>query len=166
MRNKVNGTDVLEILDFLDQAKIEVWLDGGWGVDALFKKQNRSHKDVDIIISLDDVEKLKIVLKEKGFKLINCGILTSFTLKDKNGREVDVHAVRFDANGNGIYRMKNGKDWIYPSAGFTGKGEINGRAVKCLTAEVQMLCHTGYKLTEKDFTEMKLLHEKFGVVYP
>ncbi|CAA9298825.1 MAG: hypothetical protein AVDCRST_MAG93-4452, partial [uncultured Chloroflexia bacterium] len=27
---------------------------------------------------------------------------------------------------------------------FGGAGSIDGRSVRCLTAEVQMLCHTGY----------------------
>ncbi len=39
------------------------------------------------------------------------------------GIESDIHAVNFDDQGNGIYRMQNGEDWIYPAVGFGGQGE-------------------------------------------
>jgi len=29
---------------------IEIWLDGGWGVDALLGEQTRPHKDLDIVV--------------------------------------------------------------------------------------------------------------------
>ena len=31
----MTATDVVEVLDRLDAASLEAWLDGGWGVDAL-----------------------------------------------------------------------------------------------------------------------------------
>lgn len=35
---------LVEILRLLEAAGIAVWLDGGWGVDALLGRQTRSHK--------------------------------------------------------------------------------------------------------------------------
>jgi len=29
---------------------IEIWLDGGWGVDALLGEQTRPHEDLDIVV--------------------------------------------------------------------------------------------------------------------
>jgi len=165
-KKEVKAKEVLDILDILEKVGIDVWLDGGWGVDALLKKQTRFHKDVDVIVSVNDVNRVKAIFGEKGFKLVKGGILTSFTLRDKSGKEIDVHAVRFDKKGNGVYQMKNGKDWIYPAEGFTGKGKVGNREVKCLTAKTQILCHAGYKLAKKDYDEMKALHEQFRVDYP
>lgn len=91
---------------------------------------------------------------------------SSFVLDDKLGHQIDVHPAQFDEHGNGVYRMQNGEDWIYPAAGFAGRGTILGHSVRCLTPEVQMLCHTGYEPSEKDFREVEQIHERFGVEIP
>jgi hypothetical protein len=38
-------------------------------VDALLGQQTRPHNDLDVIVSLDDVPKLRAVLGEQGFRL-------------------------------------------------------------------------------------------------
>ena len=43
---------------------------------------------------------------------------SSFVLADRSGLEVDVHAVVFDDDGHGVYRMENGEEWIFPAEGF------------------------------------------------
>ena len=40
------------------------------------------------------------------------------------------------------------------------------RLVRCLGADVQLLVHDGYELTGKDYRELYLLHERFGVALP
>ena len=80
---------------------------------------------------------------------------------------MDVHAVVFDDNGNGVYRMQNGEDWIFPAEGFSGRGIINGVSVRCLSTTTQVLCHAhGYVPTEKDRRDMELLRQRFGVELP
>ena len=70
-------------------------------------------------------------------------------------------------DGNGVYRMQNGEDWIYPAEGFNGRGIVAGMKVRCLPPAIQVLCHAyGYILTEKDFRDMELLQERFGVELP
>src|SRR5690349_4113377 len=101
---------LVRILDILDSAGIESWLDGGWGVDALLGFQTRPHKDVDLILRISDSELLQSVLHPHGFHVTEGCPPDAFVLGDGNGLEVDVHAVRFDEAGNGIYRMKNGQD--------------------------------------------------------
>ena len=109
---------------------------------------------------------MKSILAAKGFELSEGGCAKNFVLENKSGKQIDVHAARFDPQGNGIYRMQNGEDWIYPAEGFAGKGNVGGVEVKCLSAKTQMLCHTGYELGEKDFHEMEMLHQRFGIDYP
>jgi lincosamide nucleotidyltransferase A/C/D/E len=59
--------------------------------------------------------------------------------------------------------MAGGEDWVFPASGFAGRGSIGGRAVNCLTAEVQMLCHAhGYVPGETDFHDMRLLNSRLG----
>jgi hypothetical protein len=38
--------------------------------------------------------------------------------------------------------------------------------VPCFTAEMQMACHAGYELPEKQAHDLERLHKKFGVAYP
>jgi lincosamide nucleotidyltransferase A/C/D/E len=74
--------------------------------------------------------------------------------------------VTFDADGGGVYEMDDGQEWVYPADGFFGCGAIGGRAVECLSPEVQVLVHAGYDLAEKDYREPFLLRERFGVEVP
>jgi lincosamide nucleotidyltransferase A/C/D/E len=155
--------DVLAVLDVLERAAIESWLDGGWGVDALLGEQTRPHEDVDLVLRVSDVAAMREALAGDGFELNRGDPGSNFVLRDTAGREIDVHPVRFDDAGNGIYRMEDGDDWIYPADGFTGRGRIGGREVRCLTPDVQMLGHAGgYEPHWTDFHDMRLLNARFG----
>jgi lincosamide nucleotidyltransferase A/C/D/E len=158
---------LLDILALLERENLEVWLDGGWGIDALVGEQTRPHKDVDLIPRLADVPRLMRVLAGRGFELRNGTPPHGFVLTNPDGLAVDVHSVEFDAEGRGLYRMENGEIWIYPADGFSGRGTIAGRAVWCLSAEAQVLCHAqGYEPTDKDRSDMAHLAAKFGVELP
>jgi lincosamide nucleotidyltransferase A/C/D/E len=154
---------VVQLLDRLEQAGIDVWLDGGWGVDALLNEQTREHDDLDLVVSRSDARRLIDTLAHDGYDHVAGALSTNFVLLDDVGRQVDVHPVAFNDVGDGIYRMENGEDWIYPASGFGGEGRVRDRDVPCLTAETQVLCHTGYELHDSDYHDMYALHERFGV---
>ncbi len=46
----MESSHVIEIYKLFISNNIDVWLDGGWGVDALLGKQTRKHGDVDIVV--------------------------------------------------------------------------------------------------------------------
>ena len=102
---EMTSSVLVEILGLLEGASIEVWLDGGWGVDALLKKQTRRHKDVDIIVRVSDVLELQEILGRKGFAIKEGSPPNSFVITDGSELEVDIHAVNFDDQGFWIYRM-------------------------------------------------------------
>jgi lincosamide nucleotidyltransferase A/C/D/E len=159
--------EVVRLLELLDAAGIAVWLDGGWGVDALLERQTREHDDLDLVAELADAGRLTQLFERAGYELVAGGAPKSFVLVDQDGRQVDVHPVVMDeARGGGVYLMDDGREWVYPVAGFAGRGRVAGRDVLCLSPEVQVLVHDGYELTEKDFRELYLLHERFGVDLP
>ena len=55
----------------------------------------------------------------------------------------------------------------HPSGPPRHQGHVQGVSVRCLTPEVQVLCHAhGYVPTEKDFRDMELLRARFGVELP
>ena len=158
---------LVELLEVFQSAAIPIWLDGGWGVDALLERQSREHGDVDIVLCRSDVPRLQTVLDRRGFTVLSGKPPDSFVLANGSGLEVDVHAVVFDDNGNGIYRMQNGEDWIYPAEGFNGRGVIVGMKVRCLSPAIQVLGHAyGYTPMEKDLRDMELLQKRFGVELP
>jgi lincosamide nucleotidyltransferase A/C/D/E len=55
----MTSPDVVDLYRYLEQSGIRVWLEGGWGVDALLGRQLRSHNDLDIAIDWNDVPRLR-----------------------------------------------------------------------------------------------------------
>lgn len=158
---------VNEVFATLENAGVRVWLDGGWGVDALLGEQTRSHKDLDLIVSLTDASQLQEALRAIGFQVNAGGSAANFVMSDRHGCEIDVHPIEFDERGYGFFWLADGRRWPFPSAAFAGQGEVGGRQVRCLSADAQVQCHAqGYEPTEKDLHDMERLQERFGVVLP
>ena len=125
-----------------------------------------THKDVDIVLRVADVPKLQELLTVRGFTVHEGKPPDSFVLANGAGLEVDVHAVAFDDDGNGVYRIQNGKDWIFPAEGSSGQGLVGDMSASCLSPTTQV-CHAhGYLPVEKDFRDMELLEERFSVTLP
>lgn len=158
---------VVNFYEKLENLGIEIWIDGGWGVDALIGKQTRPHKDLDIVIQRKEIPRLRGLLEGQGYKEIRCGDAKpwNFVLGDENGHEIDIHAIVFDGQGNGLYGpIENGA--MYPAASLTGLGNIHGKAVRCISPEWALKFHTGYELKEKDFQDVSVLCKKFGLKLP
>jgi lincosamide nucleotidyltransferase A/C/D/E len=175
----VRAEDVISIYKRLTTNDIQIWLTGGWGIDALLGEQTRPHKDIDVIALLDDVVRMCEILGRDGYSLKelwseNCWaidaheikVASAFVLQDSEGREFDAHAMRLDDRGNGIPAWEEAEGFIFKKQDLAGVGVIAGFTVQCITPEKQMLCHTGYDLPDKQLRDLELLHEKFGVEYP
>jgi lincosamide nucleotidyltransferase A/C/D/E len=120
----------VDLLRLFEGAGIDVWLDGGWAVDAALGEQTRSHQDLDIIVQISALPQLRKVLGARGFEIKEGGTESNFVLADRNGLEVDVHAFVFDETGNGVYRMSNGEDWVFPAPGFAGRGQMEQGCIR------------------------------------
>lgn len=175
----VHAEDVINIYQRLLAHGIQVWLTGGWGIDALLGEQTRPHKDLDIIVLLDDIVQMRELLERDGYGLKelwseNSWVVdsqgtetaTAFVLRDPKGREVDAHAMRLDDQGNGIPAWVNDEGLVFRKEDLAGEGLVAGVVIRCLSPEMQMLCHTGYELPDQHLRDLELLHEKFGVEYP
>jgi lincosamide nucleotidyltransferase A/C/D/E len=162
----MDAQSLREVVDLLAEHGIEVWLDGGWGVDALLERETREHDDLDLVAELRHSDRIIALLEDLGYELVDGAPPVSFVLVDRRGRQVDVHPVTFDDEGAGVYELREGGQWVYPAEGFTGTGSVSDRPVRCLTPEVQVLVHAGYELTDKDYRELYLLRERFGVELP
>lgn len=98
----IEGKVVTDIYTLLDKNNVKIWIDGGWGVDALIGKQTRAHKDLDIAVSKKDIAKLRKLLKEYKESKSNSNE-ENFVLEDNKGHKIDVHVFEFDSMGNNIY---------------------------------------------------------------
>jgi len=163
----MTGTDVVSLYTELEGVEVTIWVDGGWGVDALLGEQTRFHKDLDIAVQQQDIPKLRAVLQKRGYRDIGLAEAKpwNFVMGDESGRAIDIHVIEFDRRGNGMYGPpENGE--MYPAASLTGTGIINGRSVRCISPEWAVRFHSGYKLTEKDFRDVSALCKKFSIEMP
>lgn len=128
------------ILDALTAAGAQAGVAGGWGVDALIGRQTRRHQDLDLVLSNEHVEYLKVadVLTRVGFRLV--------TQQSHNGRPMPLCYVwRHDGQTIDVLPValheppfKTAPDNVEPP--FT-QGSITGRPVPCLRASLQVVLH-------------------------
>jgi lincosamide nucleotidyltransferase A/C/D/E len=158
----MTSANVLEVVGLLEGNGIEVWLDGGWGVDALLGKQTRTHRDLDIAVQHKNVSKLRELLEARGYRDVPRDDTKdwNFVLGDDQGHEVDVHSLTLDAEGRHVYGIE------HLGNSLTGVGSINGRTVKCVAAEHMVRIRTGYELRETDIQDVRALHKRFGIPIP
>jgi lincosamide nucleotidyltransferase A/C/D/E len=183
----MRAEDVIALYTLLLERGVQVWVDGGWGIDALLNQQTRPHKDFDAFVQFDDLATMTDVLAERGFMLkeiwsenrwvfhavqiqligranpVGSEVATAFVLRNGNGHELDFHVLKFDGRGYGIPAWNS--DFIFPLDAFEGRGLIMGTPVRCLSAQMHMATHTGYELQDKDLQDLRLLYERFGIAY-
>ena len=59
--------NVCAFLALMETHRVDVWLDGGWAVDAALGRQTRGHSDVDIVIEERDVPAAVSTLQDVGY---------------------------------------------------------------------------------------------------
>ena len=161
--------DVLEVLDRLDAHGVAVWLDGGWGIDALLGDETRPHDDLDLVVDRNDVPRARAALRPLGFERapeVEPGLPARLVLRDARNRRVDLHVVVFDERGNGWQQLADDAWGGYPADGLRGEGLVRGRRVRCITPELQLRHHLGYSWDEDDHRDMAALAERFGLALP
>jgi lincosamide nucleotidyltransferase A/C/D/E len=167
----MTAKDVIDVLDCLDGADVHVYVDGGWGVDALLGEQTRRHTDLDLALDRDELDRARGALEEHGFRYDGTtepGLPARLVLRDEQGRQVDLHSLRFDQGGDGWQQLsKSGKAWgRYPAEDLDAKGLIAGRHVRCLSSQLQFRFRMGYEWSERDEHDVRLLVEHFGLPSP
>jgi len=162
----MHAEDVVEVVDLLEDAGIAVWVDGGWGIDALIGEQSRPHDDLDVVIDIQQVAEAITWMEACGFTLHQDQRPTAFVLRDALDRRVDVHPVRFAVDGSGSQAQPDGSMFRYSPEGLSGTGTIGDRPVRCLSAGFQVTCHLSYEPDDGDFHDMHLLRDRLGVKLP
>ena len=158
-------TDVRWFLDLTRSLGIEVWLDGGWAVDAHVGRQTRPHNDIDIALQASDSLALQSALELQGFVEIDLvhRLPHNFVYGDSDGRKIDFHLFEFDGSGDGVYGDRGP---IYPAAALVAWGTIADQRVRCMGAPEMLTFHTGYQHDADDAHDVVLLCETFGLGVP
>lgn len=152
-------------LNLFDELGITVWIDGGWGVDALLGECTREHEDLDIMISWKDSAILTEGLFKRGFVDVHTDDHSdrNFVMGHRLHGMIDFHVVERTEHGGAIYGSGE-IDWVITESELNTVGTIGGREVRCLSVDYQVRSHSGYTLQDTDFADMRALREKFGVV--
>lgn len=165
----VTAGDVLEVLDRVDAHAVTVWLDGGWGIDALLGRETRAHDDLDLVVASDDLPSARAALAPLGFEHaldVEPGLPARLVLRDPRDRRIDFHVIVFDEHGNGWQQLGDDAWGLYPAEGLRGEGLVRGRTVRCITPELQLRHHLGYSWEDDDRRDMRALAERFGLALP
>lgn len=159
----MSESDVLRVLRLLAHAPATVWVDGGWGVDALVGVTTRAHSDLDLVVLSDELDIVRTSLRQAGFTEVLRDLLpTALAVGDGAGREIDLHPV-VGCGGGGYQILPGGQRFRYPPP---VTGVIGGHEVQCVDAATKVQCHLGYEPTEKDRRDMARLQASTGVVLP
>jgi len=158
----VTGTDVADLIALLDQHGLEVYVDGGWAVDAVLGQQTRLHDDLDIALPHAQVPRLRALLETRGFReqRRDDSWECNFVLVDEAERRVDVHSYTLDAAGLNVGGV------TYSAEQLTGRGVVGGYSVRCISPEWLVKFHTGYELDDNDWHDVRLLCERFQIPLP
>lgn len=165
--SEMTQSDVTNFLKLCSEHDVSVWIDGGWGVDALLGEQTRKHGDLDIAIEQRHVDDLESALIAKGYERIKREEERphNFVLGDNHGHQIDFHVVVLDEAGNGIYGPpENGEK--FPASSLKGKGKIGDLEVKCISPEDMVIFHTQYEPDQDDYHDVKLLCDRFKIPLP
>ena len=163
----ISCADAVEVVDRLERAGLTVWLDGGWGVDALIGRQTRPHDDLDLVVLRAELGRARAALPEFAHDPhVEPGLPARLVLRDPAGRQVDFHPIDLDDEGNGWQDLGDGERAFYPRDGLSARGRLGARRVRCLSASLQLAHHSGYEPDEIDFRDMSLLARHTGLELP
>lgn len=156
-------SDAVEIILLFRSKGIQIYIDGGWGVDALVGFESRCHNDIDIFIEKQDKECSIKLLKDTGYSetVMEYTTLEHTVWRDGNARIIDLHIFSRNSEGDFVFESET-----FPKEVFTGKGRIGHLEVDCITPEWQVRFHSGYKLDDNDIKDVLLLCDKFNLALP
>jgi len=158
----MGAPEVLRVLDALEAAGVRTGVTGGWGIDALLRRETRTHGDIDLGVTSDAVDAAIAALRRHGYAIATDERPARVVLNGRDGK-VDLHPIVMLPSGAGVQTGFNGQTFDYPPGSLEAEGEIGGRLVRCATPALQLAFHRGYPPREHDRQDMAALAEDFDV---
>lgn len=148
--------EVLAVISILGSAGLRCWVGGGWGVDALVGRQTRPHRDLDLALDADQLDRAVALLAGLGYAAETDWLPVRLELAAAGGRWVDLHPVVLDVHGNGRQAGPDGTSFDYPAADLVS-GALDGHQLPCLSAARQAVFHQGYPPRPTDLHDLAVL---------
>jgi lincosamide nucleotidyltransferase A/C/D/E len=163
----MRADDVLEVLDAVAVAGVDVWLVGGWGVDALLGEETRVHDDVDLSYAYTPERRAKVrdalaalgfaVREESGAGGIWLPIRS--VLRDRRGRSIELLPANVGPGGTDAPLVVD-PSWAVVT------GRVGDRTVPCASPKLQLMYHSGYLPRDADRVDVARLVERFDLLPP
>jgi lincosamide nucleotidyltransferase A/C/D/E len=161
----VDAAEVLRVLAVLEAADVRAGLTGGWGIDALLRRQTRVHGDVDIGVAAEAVDSAIDALRGIGYATTVDQRPARLVLVSDKG-QVDLHPIVWGPTGTGIQTGFDGETFEYPPGSVDAEGMIAGQLVRCATPSLQLTFHERYVPRDHDRADMAALADQFGLQLP
>jgi lincosamide nucleotidyltransferase A/C/D/E len=158
-----------ELCRLLDAHRLDYWVIGGWGVDALLGRVTRAHKDLDLLLPVRQHARAWRLLHQHQFslqyrweenvdipgELLPGGLQpTAYVLEDPLGRQLDVHVLD---DRSPVARPLWATDQQFIAGALEAEGQIDGLRVRCMSAQMQLLAHEGYELPPTQHADVVLV---------
>ncbi|MER7444638.1 nucleotidyltransferase domain-containing protein [Micromonospora avicenniae] len=158
---------MLCVLRLAERAGARLWIDGGWGVDALLGGQTREHGDLDVAVEARHLGAFVEALSGHGFVAVGEDGATAwnFLMRHQAGAVVDLHVIVLDADGNGVLGPPEAGH-AYPAGSLTGRGTIADRAVDCVAAAWAVKFRDAYPGDADDRADVLALCRRFELPVP
>jgi lincosamide nucleotidyltransferase A/C/D/E len=146
----------------LAAAGMDVWLDGGWCVDALVGRQLREHDDIDLAVPHAHETRLLAWIHDAGYTGVPSADESpwNYVVENPLGHRLDIHVYEHDEHGEVIYGV------AYPLASLAGMAMLGDVPVHCIDPVWQFRFKTGYTPREKDLIDVAALAQTFGFEVP
>ena len=158
----MDTAEVLRVLDVFDRVGVQAGVTGGWGIDALLRRETRPHGDVDLGVPSEAIDTAIAALESLGYSVTADERPARLVLESSLGK-VDLHPIAMTPSGAGVQTGFDGQTFEYPAGSLEAEGQIGGRIVRCGTPELQVTFHRGYEPREHDRRDMAALAEAFGL---
>src|SRR3990167_7393927 len=89
---RMSAEKVVELYRLFEDNGVQIWVDGGWGVDGLLEEQTREHADLDIALDHRHEAKMRELLDQRGYKVVQTNDKTDWVYILGDGQnQIDVH---------------------------------------------------------------------------
>lgn len=147
---QVDAATARAVVDALEAGGVPYRLIGGWGVDALLGHQTRPHVDLDVVVDQSvpnllvrvDVALAAVGLRPVGEETSIPPLSTVWVYAGDQGATIDVLPADLSA-----------PPFDVPAA----TGQLDGRPVDCVTADVQRRLRSGYRHRRTDRDDLAVL---------
>jgi hypothetical protein len=155
----------LEAIQQVHQAfgaiELQYWLFGGWAVDFHVGRVTRSHADIDIVVWLRDIDRVRDVLENDGWRAVTYQPEDGYVTFERDGVGLDLAFVTQDDTGI-IYTPSNRGRGNWPAGSFgpdvASMGDIEAHVIAraALIAD-KSEPHGGPEAAAKDRADLAVL---------